>query len=132
MHNMFPVDISFNVSIDCKVKQNGFRETLLRILLREKKLLLPNKSLNFFITNNEIEGKGLPFVIYWKVRNRGDEAIRRKQLRGEIIKGTSRKVEETQFKGGHYVEYYIVHSGVCVARDRIDVPIYITFKTKRL
>jgi hypothetical protein len=123
IHRMFPVDIKFNLSIDCEVKQNGFRETLLRILLREKKPLLPNKNLTFFITENEVEDKGLSFDIYWKVRNRGEEAIKRNKLRGEIIKGTSRKVEETQFKGGHYVECYIIHNGVCVARDRIDVPI---------
>ncbi|MDG0811113.1 nucleotide-binding domain-containing protein [Cohnella rhizosphaerae] len=65
--------------------------------------------------------------MYWKVRNRGEEAIKRNKLRGEIVKGTSRKVEETQFKGGHYVECYIVHNGVCVARDHIDVPIANTF-----
>lgn len=123
IHRMFPVDIRFNLSIDCEVKQNGFRETLLRILLREQKPLLPNKSLTFFITENEVEDNGLPFDIYWKVRNRGEEAIKRNKLRGEIVKGTSRRVEETQFKGGHYVECYIIHNGVCVARDHIDVPI---------
>ncbi|MDG0811114.1 SMODS domain-containing nucleotidyltransferase [Cohnella rhizosphaerae] len=48
IHNLFPVDIKFNVRIDCEVKQNGFRETLLRVLLREKKPLLPNKNLTFF------------------------------------------------------------------------------------
>lgn len=120
---MFPVDIRFNLIIDCEVKQNGFRETLLRILLKEQKPLLPNKSLTFFIIKNEVEDKGLPFEIYWKVKNRGEEAIKLRKLRGEIIKGTSRKVEQTQFKGGHYVECYIVHNGVCVARDHIDVPI---------
>lgn len=123
IHRMFPVDIRFNVSIDCEVKQNGFRENLLRNLLREKKPLLPNKNLTFIITENEVEDKGLPFDIYWKVKNCGEEAIKRKNLRGEIIKGTYRKVEETQFKGGHYVECYIIHNGVCVARDHVDVPI---------
>lgn len=123
IHRMFPIDIKFNLSIDCEVKQNGFRETLLRMLLREKKPLLSNKNLTFFIAENEVEDRGLSFDIYWKVRNRGEEAIKRNKLRGEIIKGTSRKIEETQFRGGHYVECYIIHNGVCVARDHIDVPI---------
>lgn len=123
IHGIFPVDIKFNLKIDCEVKQNGFREALLRIMLMKKTPLLPNKSLTFFIVENEIESKGLPFDIYWKVKNQGEEAIRRKNLRGEIIKGASQKIEETHFKGGHYVECYIIFNGVCVARDRIDVPI---------
>lgn len=123
IHRMFPIDIRFDLNIDCEVKQNGFREILLRLLLAEKKPLLPNKSLTFFITGNEVADKNLPFDIYWKVRNCGEEAIKRNKLRGEIIKGTSRKIEETQFRGGHYVECYIICNGVCVARDHIDVPI---------
>ena len=62
IHRMFPVDIRFNLRIDCEVKQNGFRETLLRILLTEQKPLLPNKNLTFFITENEVEDKGLPLI----------------------------------------------------------------------
>lgn len=125
IENLFPVDIRYSLKIDCEVKQNGFREILLRTLLRQRKPLLINKELTFFITKNEIEEKELSYDIYWKVRNRGPEAIKRKLLRGEIVRGNGTKTERTSFKGGHYVECYIIHNGVCVARDSIDVPIAI-------
>ncbi|MER7908129.1 nucleotidyltransferase, partial [Streptomyces sp. NPDC095614] len=74
---------------------------------------------------------GISYSIYWKTRNRGTEAVARKKQRGEIVKGTSQKVEPTSFNGPHYVECYIVSNGVCVAKDRIDVPIFQTpFKIK--
>ena len=34
-----------------------------------------------------------------------------------------RLIEESSFEGDHYVECYIVKNGVCVAKDRIEVPI---------
>ncbi|USK60409.1 SMODS domain-containing nucleotidyltransferase [Peribacillus asahii] len=125
IENLFPVDIRYSLKIDCEVKQNGFREILLRTLLRQRKPLLINKELTFFITKNEIEEKELSYDIHWKVRNRGPEAIKKKMLRGEIVRGNGTKIERTSFKGGHYVECYIIHNGVCVARDSIDVPIAI-------
>ena len=65
-----------------------------------------------------------PYDIYWKVRNVGDEAIRRNMIRGNIVKTNSKtKKESTNFKGPHYVEFFLVKNEVCVARDRIDVPI---------
>lgn len=61
-----------------------------------------------------------PYDIYWKVRNNGEEATERGQLRGEITKdqGDRRKKESTSYRGNHYVECYIVKDGVCVARAR--------------
>ncbi len=45
-------------------------------------------------------------------------------IRGNIVKTNSKtKKEITNFKGPHYVECFLVKNGVCVARDRIDVPI---------
>lgn len=45
-------------------------------------------------------------------------------IRGNIEKTNSKiKKESTNFKGPHYVECYLVKNGVCVARNRIDVPI---------
>ena len=46
-------------------------------------------------------------------------------LRGQIIddNGTEKRKEDTNFEGAHYVECYIIKNNVCVARDRIDVPI---------
>ena len=33
------------------------------------------------------------------------------------------KLEPISFDGPHFVECYIIKDGVCVARDRVDVPI---------
>lgn len=126
IEDRFQVDIKYKLKIDCEVKQNGFREALLRTLLRQDKPLLLNKQLTFFVEKNEVAEKLLSYEIYWKVRNRGEEAVRRKQLRGEIEKGGPKKIERTSFRGSHFVECYIIHNGICVARDSIDVPISTT------
>jgi hypothetical protein len=45
-------------------------------------------------------------------------------IRGQIIKTNSdHKKEESNFRGPHYVECYIVKNNVCVGIGRIDVPI---------
>lgn len=122
---LFPVDIQYNLQIDCEVTQNGFREHKLRYMLINKIFLLREKSLNFAIENHDIPSDIYSQCdIYWKVKNVGSEAIRLKQIRGQIEKTNSEvKNERTSFRGAHYVECYIVYNGVCIARDRIDVPI---------
>jgi hypothetical protein len=62
-----------------------------------------------------------PFDVYWKVKNTGREASAARQLRGEVIKGSTSRHETTSYVGSHYVEVYIVKNGVCVARDRQPV-----------
>lgn len=127
----FPIDIRYNLRIDCEVKQNGFRINLLRYMLRDHTPLLTNKSLRFYIVENEFDEiarrseEGLSYDVYWKVLNRGEEAIRRNCIRGQIVRdrGKHEKVESTDFKGEHYVECYIVYNGTVVARDLITVPI---------
>lgn len=45
-------------------------------------------------------------------------------IRREIVKTNDiYHLEYTDFRGEHFVECYIVRNGVCVARNRIDVPI---------
>jgi hypothetical protein len=65
----------------------------------------------------------LPFQVYWKVRNGGDEAHRSNALRGEINEDTGHLChsESTLYKGTHYVECYIVKDGVVVVKDRQNV-----------
>lgn len=132
IEDMFPIDIRYSLKINCEVKQNGFREALLRTLLLQHKPLLINKQLTFFIEKNEVKDKQLDYKVYWKVRNRGEEAIKRKQQRGEIVQGNEEKIERTTFKGGHYVECYIIYNGVCVARDFIDVPITYSYSNVKI
>ena len=121
IENKFPVDIRYSLKIDCIVSQNGFRDKLLSFILSTEGYLALDKRLTFKIVNTDCTE---PYDIYWKVRNVGDEAIRRNMIRGNIVKTNSKtKKESTNFKGPHYVECFLVKNGACVAKDKIDVPI---------
>ncbi|MCH1959713.1 nucleotide-binding domain-containing protein [Romboutsia hominis] len=123
IEDMFQVDIKYSLNIDCKVTQNGFMPRLLSFILENCMYLQPKKSLEFFISDidNQIKGK---YDIYWKVKNEGQVAKDRNCIRGQIKKHNTTKISEaTDFKGEHYVECYIVQNDICVAMDRIDVPI---------
>ena len=118
----YPVDIQHTLAIDCTVTQNGWRPASLREILQAKSLLLPNKELDFAITECSVPG---PYDVRWKVLNQGDEAERRNKIRGQIVpsnRSTGRH-ERTEFRGDHLVECYVVKNGIVVARVRIDVPI---------
>lgn len=118
----FRMDLQYNIAIDCIVTQKGFRDKLLSLILRDKSWLLPERELKFQITTPPPLSN---YDVYWKVRNVGSEAIRRKQVRGQILKDESRgsRRERSCFHGKHYVECYIVQQDVCVARAGIWVPI---------
>lgn len=123
VEDKFRVDIRYDLRINCEVTQNGFRPGLLRDLLEGHGILLPKKSLRFFVADSA----DLPDDIewYWKVLNRGDEAERRDMIRGQIVRDHGRREchETTNFRGDHLVECYAVQRGVVVARDSIRVPI---------
>lgn len=118
----FAVDLKFKLKIDCTVSQKGFRTFNLREALRQPYYKLKHdKTLTFTITSCDVP---IPYNIYWKIRNVGDEASRREMIRGKIFRNnTGTQVEHSIFKGPHYVECYIVKNDICVARDRINVPI---------
>lgn len=121
IEKIFPVDIRYSLEIDCKVSQDGFREFFLRKALCEHQILRHNKSLKFFIDYTDVPE---PYSIYWKVRNVGEIAERKNQIRGQIKKtNLPYQIEKTSFYGSHYVECYIIKNYVCVARSRIEVPI---------
>lgn len=116
------IDIRNNIRIDCQVEQNGFRAASLREMLRNRTLLMPRKKLTFSVVETDITGS---YGLFWKVLNRGQEAINRDCIRGQIVAddGHKRKVERTNFRGDHVVECYALVDGVVVATDRIHVPI---------
>lgn len=122
IEDMYPIDIRHNIKLDCEITQHGFRPTRLRLLLAQRFPLKPNKNLKFTVTECDVPGD---FVLYWKVLNRGFEAIKRKNIRGEIKAdmGNMEKNETANFRGNHVVECFAVLNGVVVARDRILVPI---------
>lgn len=116
------IDIRNNIKIDCDVEQAGFRTASLREILKERKLLKLKKKLKFSVVSTDIVG---PYGLFWKVANRGQEAINRDCIRGQILAddGHKRRIETTTFSGDHVVECYAVVDGVVVATDRIHVPI---------
>lgn len=116
------IDIRNNIKIDCQVEQTGFRPASLREMIRNRTLLMPRKKLTFNVIETDILG---PYGLFWKVLNRGQEAIKRDCIRGQIVadKGHKRRVERTKFRGDHVVECYAIVDGVVVATDRIHVPI---------
>lgn len=122
IEDMFPIDIRNNLKIDCDVLQDGFREHALSYVLSLRWRLKPKKKLKFRVISSDVEGN---YSLYWKVLNRGVEARRRNQIRGQISPddGYKKKEENTEFQGDHVVECYAVKNGVVVAKDRIDVPI---------
>lgn len=123
IEDKYPVDIRYNLKIDCEIKRNGFRETLLHILLASGDKISRVRSLDFFIDRTDVPR---PYEVKWKARNVGLEAKKRKCLRGQIInpnKNGTMRHENSDFYGPHYMECYIVKNNVVVARDRIEVPI---------
>jgi hypothetical protein len=83
-------------------------------------------SLRFFAETDALP----PYDVYWQVVNTGEEAERLQQLRGEFrkastygaggLQSTSVKTmrdECTRYKGMHWVECFIVKSGICIARS---------------
>ena len=125
VEDRFPVDIRYDLRINCEVTQDGFRPTMLRQLLEGYGVLRPQKKLRFFLA----DASDLPenVELYWKVLNRGDEAERRDMIRGQIVhdEGRAERQETTNFRGDHLVECYAVSRGVVVARDTIRVPIRV-------
>ncbi len=107
------------VKIDANVIQDGFRPFFLR---SAKQLLRKKRKLKFIINQCNVS---LPYSIKWKIKNTGDEAKKLDALRGEIVDdlGYQSRNESTLYEGSHYVECYIIKNGVCVAKDKIDVPI---------
>jgi hypothetical protein len=122
IEDLYPVDIRYNLIIDCEVSQNGFRENTLRNMRRLAVPLLPKKRLHFWVEHIDVPH---PYQLKWKVLNRGEMAERLDKIRGEIVddNGHASKIEHTDFQGDHVVECYAIKDDVVVAKNRIHVPI---------
>jgi len=120
-----PVDIQYNLEIGYNVHFDGRFEARRHFMETVFPWLKIGRSLEFFVLECNVPQ---PFSLLWKVRNVGRLAEQKNQLRGEIVPDSGRlgKNEKTSFGGAHFVEAYVVKDGVCVARDRIDVPIEVS------
>ena len=121
IEDLFPINLSYYCKVSCRVTGNGWRPKPIVEMLSILKCLLPR---NFEIRcTMEYTNCPPPYKIFWKVKNVGPEAERRNQVRGQIIEKGDCIVEHSNFFGNHYIECYIVKNNICVAKERIDIPI---------
>lgn len=122
IEDLYPIDVRYNLKLECEVSQKGFREHFLTDMLLRKIPLLARKKLLFTVSFIDVPE---PYLLKWKVLNRGLEAQRRDCIRGQIVsdEGFANKNETTNFKGNHVVDCYAIKDGVVVAKYQIDVPI---------
>ena len=116
----YPVDIQYDVRIECDMSYNGNDVQRLKWLERIFPISI-GKRLRFHVAYCSVPA---PYDLMWKVRNVGEVAERR-GIRGQLLEdeGKQERVEKTDFPGPHFVECYVIKDGVCVARDRFDTPI---------
>ncbi|MGM0783386.1 MAG: SMODS domain-containing nucleotidyltransferase [Pseudomonadota bacterium] len=121
IEDLFPVNIKYKLIIDCEINAEGLLKEKLSKVFGFK--IPTGKSLNFYVKHIDKIPKSVTY--YWKVRNKGEWAVARDQIRGQIRQGNAdgKHSESTSFAGDHFVECYAVVEGVCVARDKIKVPI---------
>lgn len=128
IENKFPIDIRYSLSIDADVKKTNFNISKpLGLYLKNLFPLDYDHELIFRIKETDCLP---PYQIYWKVRNVGEEAIKRNDIRGQIVEGKKTHYERTVFSGPHFVECYLVKNGICVAKSRISVPIKVRPKRR--
>ncbi len=109
--------------VDADIKRMKFLGKRLSMI---GNMLLKNATLQFFVKPPRNIDKSR-HTLYWKVRNTGEEARAKGQLRGEITRdqGSYRKKETTSYSGAHYVEAYLVENstGMLVGKGSVNVPI---------
>lgn len=126
IEDKYQVDIVLNLRLDCTVTQNGFRPASLRDMITNHIFLKKDKKLEFYIVNKtDIINYGFDKIV-WKVKNEGDLAKQKNDIRGQLLETNSfTRTEYSEFNGDHYVEAYIIKNNVCIAKGRIDVPIRV-------
>ena len=114
IEDKYPIDIRYNLSINCRVTRDGFPPQLLRDILNQAKKVLRVRHLEFYI---EFTNVPKPYKVKWKVLNIGAEAESRNCVRGQIItsnKVSNKRTESAVFFGDHYVECYIIKDNIVV------------------
>lgn len=122
IEDKYPVDIQYDLDTECVVAYAGNEERRYRFMEGVFPWLKLGRSLTFRVVSCNAPP---PNEIYWKVRNEGALAEKRNMIRGQILAdaGLQKKIETANFGGAHYVDCFVVKDGICVARNRIDVPI---------
>ncbi len=121
IEELYPLSLSYSCKVSCIVSGNGWRPKLLTKFLSILPHYLPY---NFEIRcTMDYTDCPQPYKIFWKVKNVGPEAERRNQIRGQIVEKGKTIVEHSNFYGNHYIECYIIKNNMCVAKERINIPI---------
>ncbi|MBS6625917.1 MAG: hypothetical protein KH274_00400 [Veillonella sp. oral taxon 780] len=121
IEELYPLRLSYNCKVSCIVSGNGWRPKLLTEFLSVLRHWLPH---NFEIRcSMDYTDCPQPYKIFWKVKNVGPEAERRNQIRGQIVEKGKTIVEHSNFYGNHYIECYIIKDNMCVAKERVNIPI---------
>lgn len=121
IEELYPLSLSYSCKVSCIVSGNGWRPKLLTEFLSILQHHLPH---NFEIRcTMAYTDCPQPYKIFWKVKNVGPEAERRNQIRGQIVEKGKTIVEHSNFYGNHYIECYIIKNNMCVAKERINIPI---------
>lgn len=107
---IWPIETYYNVTIDGQATRNGFRTLTSRNGFNN---IGKKYSLRFEAKTNVPH----PYDVYWQIVNTGYHAKSVGQLRGQIFAGSNVRTESTEYTGFHWVECFIVKSGVCVARS---------------
>ncbi len=111
-----PQTLKHRVRVSCRVlPMRGFRDGELSRIGHVDR----GRILEFSVANCTAPK---PYLVYWKIKNTGQEAASTKCLRGDIHCVPTRN-ESTLYRGQHWVECYIVKDGTCVARLKYPVRI---------
>lgn len=121
IEELFDLDITNKIVIDCEIKSDLMTRMLSSLKFGGERIQHQRK-LHFFVKQTDI---GRDYEVKWKVRNRGYEADRRKNHRGDIMDddGSKTLIETANFFGDHTVECYAIRDDRVIARHEITVPI---------
>lgn len=121
IEELYPVRLTDNVKLSCIISGNGFRPTSINSYIGILSKFIPhNLTVKCSVVSTTVVN---PDAILWKVRNVGPLAVRKNDIRGQIIDRGDSITENTRFFGPHYIECYVIKNGVCVARQKVNVPI---------
>lgn len=122
IEDIYTLNIEHNVNIECIIRQDGFRDiSIKKILENEIRKCVP-KNMKVIASINKKECPEFD-KIFWKVKNTGEEAEKRNNIRGQILNRGIKIEENTIFNGKHYIECYLVKNEVCIGKGHVDVPI---------
>lgn len=124
IEDLVPINDCYSVNIKCQVEANGIRKQFLNSFLEghpQFYKLIPHGMKLYFEAVTNVPN---PDAIWWKVRNVGEIAERKNDIRGQIEKKWwNKKIENTLFRGPHFIECYVIKNDECVAMKRMEVHI---------